>query len=390
MAKGRKAKVCGLNFFIYSELFFLTNKPAELVKCFQGGGNIMPTISSILQKNDMLANVSHRYFKLDTDAADKSVLIGAAVRTSADFQKSDFGGQPALTNLVENYSAEKENFHSTMQDKLISLQESSDKLKDSVQEDSEKISSTSTAEETESEEKENRSALSTLGNFAKNNIPPRAKILQFPQMMSRSDNDKTEEIEKQVEKLREEKAETLKNSNRDSFKDFAENYLVKDEDKGMLQPFEVGEDDKISAVKNFVRDFNSTLSYLNENRSMSNRISALAETFNGTEELSASLKEIGITVTSSGRLSVNEEILEHAIERNPEAVTSLLGDGGLAGQLDRVLNLANYQGENLFPTINEYAGEEEFESWEYLYSAQTMTTANYTQDRAKNLLNTFT
>ena len=158
----------------------------------------------------------------------------------------------------------------------------------------------------------------------------------------------------------------------------------------MLQPFEVGEDDKISAVKNFVRDFNSTLSYLNENRSMSNRISALAETFNGTEELSASLKEIGITVTSSGRLSVNEEILEHAIERNPEAVTSLLGDGGLAGQLDRVLNLANYQGENLFPTINEYAGEEEFESWEYLYSAQTMTTANYTQDRAKNLLNTFT
>ena len=99
-----------------------------------------------------------------------------------------------MTNLVENYSAEKENFHSTMQDKLISLQESSDKLKDSVQEDSEKISSTSTAEETESEEKENRSALSTLGNFAKNNIPPRAKILQFPQMMSRSDNDKPKKL----------------------------------------------------------------------------------------------------------------------------------------------------------------------------------------------------
>ena len=350
----------------------------------------MPTINSIVQKNNLLADVSHRYFKLNTEAADKSVLVGAAIRTNADFLKSDFSGQPALTTMIENYTAEKDDFNSTIQDKLISLQESSDKLKDSVQEDSEKVSSTSTAEKTASEE-DNGSTLSTLKNFAKDNVPPRAKILAFPQRNARNDNDKSEEIEKQIEKLREEKAEALKNSKRDSFSDFAEKYLEADDDKkGMLPEIEITEGEKISAVKSFVRDYNSALSYLNENRNMSNKISALASTFNDTEELSVALKEIGITISSSGKLSINEEILQNAIERDPNAVTSLLGDGGLAGQLDRALSLANYQGENLFPTLDEYAGEDEFESWEYLYFARTMNTADYSQDRAKNLLNTFT
>ena len=354
----------------------------------------MPTINSMLQRNNLLANVSRRYFKLDMDAADKSVLIGGAIRTNAGLLKSDFGGQPALTTLVENYSADREDFKSNMQSKLISLQESSDKLKDSVQneeedsaasENSETTSSSSNSSET-SESK--NSTLSTLGNFAKGNVPPRAKILAFQPQIKKDESDENEKIEEQVEKLRDK--DLVSEKSKDSFKNFAEKYLVSDDEETEIdKQEEIVEGEKISAVKSFVRDFNSTISYLNENRNMSNKISTLASNFNGTEKLSAALREIGLSVTSSGKLSVNEEILQNAIEKNPEAVTMLLGDGGLAGQLDRVLNLANNQSENLFPTIEEYSGTDEFETWENLYSAQNLATADYAQPKAGKILNMF-
>ena len=89
-------------------------------------------------------------------------------------------------------------------------------------------------------------------------------------------------------------------------------------------------------------------------------------------------------------MSVDENELTSALENNSENVNAVLGNEGLAGRLDKTVNLANYQGENLFPTIDEYTGEEKIESWEQLYSAQTMTTANYAQKKAGNILNMFT
>ena len=351
----------------------------------------MPTINSMLQKNNLIANVSQRYFKLDMDAADKSVLVGGVIRTGANFLKSDFGGQPALTNLIENYSADREDFQERIQDKLDTLQESSDKLKNSVQEE-EKISSEAEKTSSSNSAKISDKESSTLSNFnkvANEKISPRAKILEFkPQTKEVEDN--SEKDSEQDEKVREEKLNSAK-SKQSNVIEFAKNYLVSDdEDKqGMLPEFKFAEDEKISAVKNFVRDFNATLSYLNENSSMSNKISALASNFSGSEELSASLKEIGIDISSYGKLTVNEPILKSAIERNPEAVSELLGNGGLAGQLDRVLNLANYQSENLFPTIEQYTGDEEFEAWENLYAMQNFSTANYAQQKSGKILNMF-
>ena len=350
----------------------------------------MPTINSMVQRNNLLANVSHRYFKLDMDAADKSVLVGGAIRTSANFLKSDFGGQPALTNLVENYSADREDFQSQMQDKLISLQESSDKLKTSVQEE-ENSSASETSTQASSEktsEVEGNPTLSTLENFAKGNVPPRAKILSFQPQTKKVESDNNEKIEQQIEKMREENLKS-KNSDRNNVIEFAKNYLESDEKSEKNMQIEIEDGEKVSAVKSFVREFNSTLSYLEENSSISNKVSTLASNFNNSEKLNPALREIGISITSSGKLSVNEKILEYAIEKNPEAVTMLLGDGGLAGQLDRVLGLANNQGENLFPTINEYSGAEEFEAWENLYSAQNFMTANYAQEKSGKILNMF-
>lgn len=366
----------------------------------------MPTINSMVQRNNLLADVSFRYFKLDMDASDKSVLVGGAIKTNADFLRSDFGGQPAITELVENYSADKETFHDNIQEKLDSLQESTERLKDSVQvEEENQAAATSTAEEnssstaeTSSEDKKTGSALTTLGNFAKDNVPPRAKILAFQPVENvernhrREQKETAERIERQLEKMREQKANSDKAKN--NITDFAENYLARDkDDKKSMQP-ELPltvEENLLGKVENFVQHYNSVLSYLNEHREMSNRVSALVETFNTNTSLKTSLGDIGISVGAGGELSVDGAKLLNAMANNSNAVNTLLGSEGLTGSLNKNLNLASYQNQSdkLFPTIDKYSGEEEFEAWENLYAAQTMTTADYARQRAGKILNLF-
>ena len=365
----------------------------------------MPTINSMVQRNNLLADVSYRYFKLDTDASENSVLVGGAIKTNADFLKSDFSGQPAITELVENYNAEKEDFHNNIQDKLEALQESTERLKNSVQveEENQAAAETSNATEdtsssssakTSGEEKTVGSTLSTLGNFAKNNVPPRAKILAFQPVEKNNrqqEKETAEKIEKQLEKLREQKSNSDKSKN--NITDFAENYLVADkDDKKSMQPEPSAvEENLLGKVENFVNHYNSVLSYLNEHREMSNRVSALAANFSTNANLQNSLGSIGISVGVNGELSVDGTKLLTALENNSDAVNALLGSEGLTGNLDKNLNLANYQNQSdqLFPTIDKYSGEEEFEAWENLYSAQTMTTADYARQRAGKILNMF-
>ena len=369
----------------------------------------MPTINSMVQRNNLLADVSYRYFKLDMDASDKSVLVGGAIKTNADFLKSDFSGQPAITELVENYSADKATFHDNIQDKLDSLQESTERLKDSVQVEEENQAAAETSKaaeevastissETSSAERKTGSTLATLGNFAKDNVPPRAKILAFQPSESvernnrREQKETAERIERQLEKLREQKANSEKT--KDNITDFAENYLARDkDDKKSMQaetPSTV-EENLLGKVENFVQHYNSVLSYLNEHREMSNRVSALAASFSTDTSLKTSLDDIGISVGAGGELSVDGAKLLGALEKNSNAVNALLGSEGLTGNLDKNLNLASYQNQsdNLFPTIDKYSGEEKFEAWENLYSAQTMTTADYARQRAGKILNLF-
>ena len=279
----------------------------------------MPTINSMVQRNNLLADVSYRHFKLDMDASDKSVLVGGVIRTNADFLKSDFSGQPALTNLVENYSADKEDFHNNIQNKLDSLQESTERLKDSVQVEEEIQASAETSTATESSSSSSSSASSTektgstlsmLNNFAKNNVPPRAKILAFQPVEGAERREAKEnvrqigrQIERQVEKLRDEKLHDEKlreekiNSakSKDNIADFAKNYLVADNDDKKTTQSEspsTSEENLLGRVENFVEHYNSVLSYLNEHREMSNRVSALAANFGTNTSLQTSLGDI--------------------------------------------------------------------------------------------------
>lgn len=299
----------------------------------------MPTIGSIARQNDMLASVSQKFFRTDMKAADDSLLVGSVIRTSADFLKSEFGGQPALTNMVENYREEKDSFSSNFRDAMDSLQKSSDKLKDSVQ-----------TEETETGEENSAAAanppLSTLQEFAKNNIPPQERTAVRP-----SDSEKNFQARfQQAREVREENqnsALTAPPAPKDNFKEFAENYLVADEEASAEEISSQNSDGRLESVQNFVRDYNSAVSYLNENRGISNRVSALANNFGSDENLTRSLSNIGIDVNSSGELSVNETALANALDEDAEGVGALLGSQGLAGQLDRSVNLANSQSENL-------------------------------------------
>ena len=146
----------------------------------------------------------------------------------------------------------------------------------------------------------------------------------------------------------------------------------------------------ISTVSNFVDNYNSAMSYLNERSGLSNGISALASSFGDNKNFASSLNAIGISVNPSGQLSVNVEKLADALNEDSSNVDSVLGQEGLAGQLDKKVDLANYRNESLFPTITDYANENNSEQSESLYFARTLKTAMYAGEKSGGLLNMFT
>lgn len=325
----------------------------------------MPTVSSITRQSDMVAQLSHKLFRLDMAAANDSILVGAPIKTSADFLKSEFGGQPGLTTMVENYKTDKSNFGADLKDAISNLQKSADNLKNSVQsEPAEEIS----AEEVEAKTDSN---LSTLGEFAKNNVPPHERS-NFAQADLRAQNNSA---------ARQQQEQPQRIAQRDYMKEFAESYLVAEKNQNDSEQEEVqtdNHDERLNAVQNFVRDYNNAAQYLNEN------------SLNKNEELKNSLNEIGISVNSSGELSVDTKILTDALQNNSKNVSEVLGSDGLAGQIDREAQRVDRQGENLFPSIVDYANQKNSDRAESLYSTKNMMTAAYANFNAGNLLNTFT
>lgn len=332
----------------------------------------MPTVSSITRQSDMVAQLSHKLFRLDMAAANDSILVGAPIKIGADFLKSEFGGQPGLTTMVENYKTDKSNFGADLKDAISTLQKSADNLKNSVQsEPAEEVSAEEVATSSTSNSNANSNAnLATLGEFAKNNVPPHEKS-NFGQADLRAQNNSA---------ARQQQEQAQRISQRDYMKEFAENYLVAEKNQNVSEQEDVqtDQDERLNAVQNFVRDYNNAAQYLNEN------------SLNKNEELKNSLSEIGISVNSSGELSVDTKTLADALQNDSENVGKVLGSDGLAGQIDRETQRLNRQGENLFPSIVDYAGQKNSDRAESLYSAKNMMTAAYANFNAGNLLNRFT
>lgn len=334
----------------------------------------MPTLGSIVKNSALLSDVSMKYLTPPTFTPplpnahfDKTVLAGEPFNTMDTFMKDDlFGAQPTLSKLIDNYTERKDNFKLALKENLDSLKDSSDRLQDlkDSKEAERQENATGVFEELaiDNDEDEPDTALSTLNGFAKGEIPPEPKNLANIPIAAEEDSVAEDKQAPPVKKA--------PSANVSSLQEFAEKYLTPEAVEQKIS--EISQNTNVSSrmdeVKELVRSFNSALTYLNENRGVSNLMSALADKFGNNVKLNESeLNEIGISVTSEGFLALNESIFNSALEKDSEDVNSILGNEGLAGQLEKNINLANYQGERLFTSMLDYLNQRYQDDAESLY-----------------------
>ena len=114
----------------------------------------------------------------------------------------------------------------------------------------------------------------------------------------------------------------------------------------------------LDVVGEFVSNYNSSLKFFNDNASVSKRVENLATVFSDATYRAASYDSIGLTVNSSGLIEINEAVLANAIVENPDRVSGLLGEGGLATKVDSHISYANSQADRLFPTAEKMLGNQ--------------------------------
>lgn len=325
----------------------------------------MPTINTIANQARMVTDLSTRVFGLDFNAARNSALVGGTFDTLGNAVRSEFGGQPALNNLIESYQERREAFQEQLRENVDSLRDSADRLRETTQADTD--TETATAIENSG------TTLSTLGEFARGNIPPQENNF--------------------VNTAR--TAERAQRTETNNLNDFARNYLTaettaetEDVEEIAAVAADTNEDARLNSVLNLVRDYNSTVNYLNENRGVSNRMGALANNVRNNAALNESLRNIGISVAQTGELTINETLLNLALNNDSEGVNEALGSEGLAGRLERDIDRANAQGERLFPNIVDFARERQEDTAESLYTANTRNTAAYAWENTGRLLST--
>ena len=330
----------------------------------------MPSVSSIVNQATSVAHLGTKLFNGNRAAANQSVLVGPGYGNFLNYLSSEFGGQPAITNLVENYTNNRESFNENFRENLATLQESTNKVKESAE--AEVVESSGTAEISDIDNDNNTGAsLSTLGEFANGNIPPELRNAMQARVQPR-ESIQPEPPQKKTSFLQE----------------FANNYLTAERIQAdvveNVPP--VKSNSRISAVQNLVHDFNSAIDYLYKNRSVSARLSALADKFGNNLNLSNSLNSVGISMDSKGFLSLNATIFSNALERDSQLVNSVVGSEGLAGQLDKNINLANAQEDRLFTSIMDFANNRRQDESESLYG----NNAAYAVENTPRLFAMFT
>ena len=114
----------------------------------------------------------------------------------------------------------------------------------------------------------------------------------------------------------------------------------------------------IKTIQDFVDDYNSSIEFFQDNNSVSARVGRMAELFGDTTYRAQSYESIGINVQNDGTLAVDQEKLARAIVDNPEKVSNVIGDGGLADKAESHVNVANSQRSQLFPSAQSMFGQE--------------------------------
>ena len=204
----------------------------------------MPSVTAMLNQVNMVSDLSHNLFRNDYNAANRSILISGPVHTNADLIKAGYGSQPALTQMVENYSEDRNTFRSELQDTMQSLRQSSDRMEESVRR--EPVETNSAPTET----------LSTLKEFANGNVPPEELTAELAEEAVREKGiaERTENAQKVV---RENRAAQM-NVPRppvNRLEELVENYLVAEESGNAPENQELSTDERVAGVQNFVREY---------------------------------------------------------------------------------------------------------------------------------------
>ena len=116
--------------------------------------------------------------------------------------------------------------------------------------------------------------------------------------------------------------------------------------------------DALKTVKTFVDDYNSSIKFLNDNSSVSSRVSQMAKNFSDATYRSADYSSIGINVKSDGSLEIDEEKLAEKISNDPSKVSRLVGSDGLAAKAESHISSANAQRDRLFPSAQTMLGDQ--------------------------------
>lgn len=332
---------------------------------------------------------------------DTSWITAGVIQTSSNLIRSDHTGRPTITNFINNYREMRENFAETLRENMKALREASEQLRDSRKDaETQENERSRNSEETQPQrEDEPRTSLSTLDDFATGNVPPQEQNIAnanaeriaagiTDQRNAQNESERGQSINRPIVRTN-----LAPRRQQDRITEFAQNYLTPENEtpKGSAIA-RIDENDRLGMLEGLVREYNTALSYLNENRGMSNRMSALANRFSNGGDLAEALGNIGISVNEFGALSINEQRLAAALDRNSEGVNEVLGDRGLAGRLERNVNIADRQGANLFPTITEYLEEQEEQredEAESLYTLGMFNTATYSRNNNR-LFNVFT
>ena len=127
----------------------------------------------------------------------------------------------------------------------------------------------------------------------------------------------------------------------------------------------------VGAVQDFAKKYNDTVSFLKDNKDVSNRLSALGNSFNDASYFTRSLSKAGITVKASGELSVDTEKLTKALKDNPNEAENILGKDGFAGRTANKVQNAKNQGDKMFPSVSSMMGSSVADA-KRMYSANTI------------------
>lgn len=363
----------------------------------------MPTVDSIARQISLTADVSSRIFRTDFEAANNSPLVKWPMETANDMISSGFGLRSNITEMLGNYAQERENFTAEFDRTMSSLTDSSERARQAVQQrEDEQIATRRRAQETEHDRRESAELFADAARqrtqqnehtrqqradeMAEQNLNRLRNDIEEQSDNTERYNEALRERMQNADENRQQRAEQLETANdnraqsqREQLERFAERYLTTENverqterqtvDRQTLTAQNSTRDENSNAalanVRNLLNRIDDAVNYFNQNREVSNRMSALAVNFNRLRQ-------------DARELDGNE---------NPDAINAI------TERLNRSVELANSQRENLFTNFADYVNDERnerIEPTESLYALQLNQTAAHAGQINWRFLNMFT